>query len=893
MKTNAFQLLIFLTFLLFSSFPSNTQSTLWEYDHSFENVNKEDLKTKALPTTYKTVKLNNLDVLDDILLKAPKRFSKDAHRQKVILPLPFPNGRIVEFEIQHSPVMEPELSASFPQIRTYTGISTNGLRHKAKITQTPHGIFVMIRGSQEGTIYVQPLELLEGIYYSYYSKDITQEVNNHQCELHEDHAKKEINEDAFLTSRSGDCQLRQYRLALACTGEYAQFYNDEDDSNGDIISDAFSNMVIMVNQVNGIYEQDLGITFIIVNGNNQLIFTDPNTDPYTNNSTSAMLDENAETCENLIGDDNYDIGHVFALGGGGRAFLRSVCGNNKAKGVSKADGPLGDQADIKTAAHELGHQFGASHTQNNDCQRANSSSYEPGSGSTIMGYAGICPPQVQSFSDLYFHTKSIESIGDFVVSNGNACATLLTSENQPPFVEAGPNYTIPISTPFILQGEANDEDGDPLSYTWEQYDREFAPMPPQSTNRFGPLFRSFLPTPEPIRYFPSLEVLAGINNDRWEVLPSIKRTMKFRLTARDLNDRFGCPVEDELRVFVDDKGGPFTVTYPTRDTIWTTGESETITWDVAGTDQSPFDCNNVSIYYSTDGGLTFPNLIAEDVPNTGSYEIIVPDESSAFIRIMIKCSENIFFTTSQGYVSIGQREVCKKFYAGDTPIELSPDSAFIITSVIDIPIEENITNLKVIDILGTHSYIGEVLFTLLDPSGNETLLLGQKCGAFEDFDISFAEGAERFACPLDDGEFTDPAESLLPYLGTNTKGLWGLKIEDIFAGDGGELTTWGMEVCYTENLISSIKDVDNAFNFSLYPNPASDILNVEFNYEKKLKGSILIYNNQGQIMSELPIDNLNDADSKTIDLASWSPGLYFVRIMDIQGQQGIRKFIKY
>ena len=58
----------------------------------------------------------------------------------------------------------------------------------------------------------------------------------------------------------------------------------------------------------------------------------------------------------------------------------------------------------------MGHQFGADHTQNNDCNRASTASMEPGSASTIMGYAGICSPNVQNSSDAYFHAISIEEM---------------------------------------------------------------------------------------------------------------------------------------------------------------------------------------------------------------------------------------------------------------------------------------------------------------------------------------------------------------------------------------------------------------------------------------------------------------------------------------------------
>ncbi len=223
-----------------------------------------------------------------------------------------------------------------------------------------------------------------------------------------------------------------------------------------------------------------------------------------------MLQQNINTCNSIIGAPNYDIGHVFSTGGGGVAYLSCVCGSNKAGGVTGSGNPVGDPFDIDYVAHEMGHQYGGRHTQNNSCNRDNQSSYEPGSASTIMGYAGICSPNVQSNSDDYFHINSILLMSNFITGTGNSCATVTTTGNGQPTADAGPNYVIPRSTYFVLTGQGSDPDNDPLTYCWEQYDRQIAIQPPLPTNTQGPAFRSLDPTPSPLRYFPNLDAI--VNN---------------------------------------------------------------------------------------------------------------------------------------------------------------------------------------------------------------------------------------------------------------------------------------------------------------------------------------------------------------------------------------------
>ncbi|MBK7939924.1 MAG: hypothetical protein IPJ82_23850 [Lewinellaceae bacterium] len=450
-----------------------------------------------------------------------------------------------------------------------------------------------------------------------------------------------------VQERAGDCgNLRTYRLALACTGEYANFHGSFGADKGP----ALAAIVTSLNRVNGVYEVDCGIRMLLIENNTDVIYTDPGSDPYTNSNGSTMLVQNQTTCDNVIGTGNYDIGHVFSTGGGGVATLNSPCNNStKARGVTGSPSPVGDPFDIDYVAHEMGHQYGADHTQYNNCNRVAASAMEPGSASTIMGYAGICSPDVQSNSDDYFHARSLFQIGQFVTSgNGNSCDVPVPNGNSKPTVSDVIDKTIPISTPFILTATASDPQNDPLSFCWEQmngYTSPAQPMPPVSTNSTGPMFRTFDPVGSPARYFPNFEDVLANMNPTWEELASISRSMIFRVTVRDNHTAGGCTAEDDVTITTNASMGPFLVTSPNTNVIYNAGSVQTVTWNVANTTSSPVSCANVDILISTDGGQSFSMLLAS-TPNDGSQGVTMPNVNSTTCRILVRCSNNYFYDVS-------------------------------------------------------------------------------------------------------------------------------------------------------------------------------------------------------------------------------------------------------
>ena len=353
----------------------------------------------------------------------------------------------------------------------------------------------------------------------------------------------------IITAACRGTELRTYRLAVACTGEYAQAPGINAGTNPAILHAA---IVTSVNRVVGVYRTELSISMTLVATNGAVEFLDAATDPFTgNNNANVLINESQTVCNNFIGTANYDIGHTFSTGGGGLAQLNSPCGSSKARGITGSSNPTGDAYDIDYVAHEMGHQFGGNHSMAGCGSSPNSTKYEVGSGTSIQAYAGICGGEnIQPNSDPFFHAISFDEISNFVLGGGSACGVLTPTGNGIPTIASLANNgaNIPINTPFTLTGTATDPDNDPLTYCWEQWD--FSGIGNTTWNsgttatagNTHPLFKSRIPKITGSRTFPDISViLAGypatppsaMAGLKGETLSPVARPMKFKLTVRD------------------------------------------------------------------------------------------------------------------------------------------------------------------------------------------------------------------------------------------------------------------------------------------------------------------------------------------------------------------------
>jgi hypothetical protein len=642
-------------------------------------------------------------LLDEAPIESPGVVTADP----VTLSIPNPDGIFERFAIVESPILEPELSAKFSDIKTYRGQGIDNPSSTIRLDYTDHGFHAQVLAADNGDYYIDPLiHRQTDVYASYFVRDSLAQPNSdfvevgidtehlpdygmdaeailsvakgHELMSHDDgpctcpmcaaakairaqngsnaetgSSTKDGSGDSRIAPDFGD-ELRTYRLAVAATGEYTQFH-------GGSVSEGMSAIVTTMNRVNGIYENDLAIRMVLVANNDQLIYTNGNTDPYTNNSGGAMLGENQSNIDSVIGNANYDIGHVFSTGGGGIAGLGVVgVTGAKARGVTGLGSPIGDPFDVDYVAHEMGHQFDGNHTFNGDSgscaggNRNGSTAFEPGSGASIQAYAGICGnDNLQSNSDAMFHSLSIDEIRAYVTTGaGNAAATITSTGNNIPTVDAGPSFTIPSGTPFELTAVGSDPDGDDqLTYSWEQ--RDLGPQQDVNggDNGSSPIFRTFDPTVEATRTFPRIGDLLNNTTVVGETLPTTDRTMNFRVVLRDNSSGGGGVVSDDTTVNVNPTGSSFEVTSQNGSTTWLGDSQQTITWNVAGTDSNGIDTADVDILLASDG-IDYNMVLATDVPNDGSHDITVPNIDTTTARIKVKGSGNIFFDINNSNIEI-------------------------------------------------------------------------------------------------------------------------------------------------------------------------------------------------------------------------------------------------
>lgn len=882
--------ILFILFMLsFSMFGQDT----WKQTRQ-ETTDDVVFVESHMPTKFSLYAID-VEEISEELRYVETREEMSVSESGTLMSFPDETGEMISFKMVEWSILSTELAGKFPMIKSYVGQST---KSAASLTMSiaTDGLHIMIRRTGKSTIYLDPYTRDRSKYILYTTEHLLDNTGENICEF-----ENEVESQAQDLGKTPpiDGKLRDYDLAVACTIEYAAYHlNNQGVSAGESLATkkaaVLSAIVNTVNRIKGVYTTELGVTFTLVDDEDDLIFI--NSDSFNNSNAGQLIGQSQSVINSTIGSSNYDIGHTFSTGAGGLAGLGVVCNNSqKARGVTGTNAPIGDAYDIDFVAHEFGHQFGANHTFNSNTHggcgggnRNSSTAGEPGSGSTIMAYASLCAGvNVQGASDAYFHYFSVKEINTKVTST--SCATMSNIGNEP-VANAGADYRIPKGTAYILKGQATDPDGDTISYCWEQYDTQNTSYPLVSTSTAGPAYRSLIPAISPNRFMPKFSTVTGGSlQTTWEVTPTVARVLNFALTTRDNGTNGGQTDYDNMKVTVINTSSAFSVTSHSTSEMWSSGDSKTITWNVAGTTASTINTANVKIsLVDSDGNQV--SVLAASTPNDGSQVITVPSTVSSNTRIMVSAIGNIYYAINAADIGLNVANACTDICASNANIT-SYD--YVINNVVFNTIDNTSANVEndytdYTDI-STTVHTGESYdLTLTNYTDGNSYPSAVVVWIDWDSDCTFNTTDEQYLFPdLVLGEVSATISIAVP--ASAAPGIKTMRISMknantttyntscVTGGFIGEVEDYSVNV---SQYPAAIQDVSNFDNFTLSPNPNEGSFNISLSSDSTNDVSIIVYDMIGrQIFSKEYINNQSLFNQK-ISLNSLQPGVYFVNVSD-------------
>ena len=890
-------ILLIIPFLGFSQ-----EKSLWSKTN-VDKINKSLLVDRN--STPVKSDIYNLDFqgLKNTLNSAISRKSNSI--SEVYVKFPNASGKMDRYQIYNASIMEPEFAAKYPDIQSYVGINMDEPGTTMRFSTTIFGFHAAIYTIGK-TYYIDPYASDLNTYSFYAKENLYSDIERIGCQMNEELQRtgavnREIN--SVTQRNANDGLLRSFRFALGSTQEYSNFHINAagQQSATDAVKRAtvLAAMNVTMTRVNGLFERDLSVTLNLID-NSSIIFLEEDDGLDNSNTNNILLTQTQTTIDNNIGTANYDVGHMFSTGGGGVASLGGICFDNfKSRALTGINSPVGDPFDVDFVAHEIGHHFGATHSYNGgegNCggQKSPGTAVEPGSGTTIMAYAGICAgDNVQPNSDDHFHAVSIDQIYARLTATGAyngfpICSVNSANGNQAPTADAGQDYTIPFGTAFTLSGNGNDSDGGTVSFNWEQVDTGTTTNQPNTTSITDPQFRSYSSTSNPERTFPQLSDILNDNlTPTWEVIPNVARDMDFALTVRDNQSPNGGQTNrDDMRVTVANTG-PFIITAPnTTNESFSSGASSTITWDVAGTTANGINTSNVNILLSTDAGQTF-SMLAANTPNDGSQAVSFPSVNEPFCRLKIEAVGNIYFAISKSF-SIGAQisvtEDCNTYTTGSISTAI-PDSSGTNTQgtpiFVPVTVTETtpITDIRVsVDV--THSNLGDLIFQLQAPNGGGfSNIWNRDCNGFSNIDITFKDGEAAFTCASPTTGLANPSRPMTGFNGNNPVGNWNLVFVDFNNGNTGTVNEWSIELCTTTTSIVLSDENFELDDFALFPNPNQGNFKLQFNSNSGKSIDVDVYDISGKLVFEKQYGATSRFDEQ-IQLNNVSSGIYIMKIND-------------
>lgn len=811
---------------------------------------------------------------------------KTAKENRIEIAVPNRNGILEKFLVWEYSNFEPELQAKYPDIRAYAGIGITDRNASLYFSLSPKGIQTMILRGDSGSEFIERYSKDKTVYVLFEAKSRTRGSLPFTCKTEDVALNKQLLNKTGKMAANNQV-FKTLRLALSCTGEYTTYH-------GGTVAKALEAMNATMIRVNGIFNKDLAVKLSIVANDTDIIFTNAATDPYStvvDEAPTAWSQEVQTTLTTVIGNGNYDVGHLFgATGGGGNAgCIGCVCVNPTvddplAKGsayTSPSDPkPEGDAFDIDFVAHEMGHQLGAEHTFSYEIE-GSGVSVEPGSGSTIMGYAGITTNyDIQANSDDYFTYVSIKQIQDNLSTK--TCPVSTAISNNPPTISAGLDYTIPNGTAFKLTGTGSDVEGNTITYCWEQNDTATttsgANSVALSTKLDGPLFRSMYPSSSPIRYMPAYSmVLSNKLTTTWESVPTIARTLHFTLTGRD-NAALGTAQTNTDEMIVDVSGtvGPFAVTSQnTEDSSWVQGTTQTITWSVNGSN-ALVGSANINIKLSTDGGLTFPTTLVSNTPNDGSQTITVPNITAKNCRILIEPTANIYYAVNSKSFAIGYTVTSScNTYTFEAPFTI-PEQVAYTSKTITVPVGATVADVN-LSVALTHSYFSDVQMDVISPQGTTVKLFERSCAATNSsLILNYDDLGGSLVCGTTTAQTVSPFEPLAAFNGQNSQGVWTFRVRDAFPNDKGTLNSASITIC-TQTFTLAAPDF-KITDIVLFPNPNKGNFNLKFTSDSTSTIKVLVHDLSGRKIFEKEY-GIQQNFNENIQLKNAQPGLYLLTII--------------